>query len=176
MTQRWIVPPPGTGWSLFLDVDGTLLDFASRPDGVQVPRGLVGTLARLREQLDGRLALVSGRSIGVLDSLFAPLRPPAAGIHGLERRDAAGALHRTGLLPGELDPARAVLRELADRYRGLILEDKGISVALHYRLAPLLKPIVLETATAALSVLPPGAHLQHGNHVVEVKSAAADMR
>lgn len=174
MSHGWIVPPPGAGWSLFLDVDGTLLDFAATPGEVHVPSTLLPVLGRLHERLGGRVALVSGRSIDVLDALFAPLRLPAAGIHGLERRDASGTLHVTGLTRPQLDPARTALREVAERYQGLVFEDKGLSVALHYRLAPLLRPIVLEAARAALATMAPGAHLQHGNHVVEIKSAAAD--
>jgi len=174
MTQGWIVPPQGAPWSLFLDVDGTLLDIAERPGDVVVPRTLVSLLARLREQLDGRLALVSGRTLAVLDVLFAPLRLPAAGIHGLERRDAAGALHYIGLPPDHLDPARMLLRALGERHDGLLVEDKGVALAVHYRLVPSLEPLVLDTVQAALAQLPRGVHVQHGHCVIELKSAAGD--
>src|SRR5271165_4688365 len=80
----------GQNAALFLDVDGTLLDLAERPDAVLVPEGLVGTLARAVRKLHGALALVSGRTIDEIDRLFAPpkfasnrasryeLRPPRA--------------------------------------------------------------------------------------------------
>ena len=78
--------------ALFLDVDGTLLDLAARPDEVVTPAGLVTTLARAERKLAGALALISGRSIDELDRLFAPLRLRASGVHGAEIRfDPGGA-------------------------------------------------------------------------------------
>src|SRR6202044_107705 len=56
--------------AIFLDVDGTPLDLAERPDGVVWSGGLVGMLARTERKLGGALALISGRSIGDLDRLF----------------------------------------------------------------------------------------------------------
>ena len=79
-----------SGSSLFLDVDGTLLDIAPAPELVIVPAELLATLSRLSALLGGALALVSGRPIVQLDRLFAPLRLPAAGEHGAEIRLAHG--------------------------------------------------------------------------------------
>src|SRR5216684_4273033 len=84
------LPEMRTDWALFLDVDGTLLDFAITPEAVEVPPDLIDNLGALRRILGGALALVSGRSIAALDRLFAPLRLPAAGQHGAELRDSAG--------------------------------------------------------------------------------------
>src|SRR5882672_497981 len=78
-----------SGSSLFLDVDGTLLDIAAAPELVVVPAELSATLTHLADLLGGALALVSGRPIAQLDALFAPLRLPAAGEHGAEIRLAA---------------------------------------------------------------------------------------
>ena len=58
--------------AIFLDVDGTLLDLAERPDEAVTPPGLVATLARTERKLGGALALISGRSIEDLDRLFKP--------------------------------------------------------------------------------------------------------
>ncbi len=76
--------------ALFLDVDGTLLDLAPRPDAVEVPVSLVGALAMAERRLDGAIALLSGRPIGELDRLFTPLRLRAGGVHGAEIRDSPG--------------------------------------------------------------------------------------
>jgi len=117
---------------LFLDVDGTLIDFGSTPDTVVIDQPLLQLLQSAARACGGAVALISGRSLTQLDALFAPQRWPAAGLHGLERRDAAGKLHLHG--PERL-PAALVddLRAIAAQHPGLLLEDKGRAVALHYR-------------------------------------------
>ena len=80
-------PAVAPDWALFLDVDGTLLEFADAPGDVLVQPELIDVLAVLHGRLDGALALVSGRTLAQLDELFAPLHLPAAGLHGLEHRD-----------------------------------------------------------------------------------------
>ena len=78
---------------LFLDVDGSLIDIAPRPDAVIIPQGLVADLLDASDVLGGALALVSGRSIGQLDALFGPDRFRASGVHGAEMRyEPAGPL------------------------------------------------------------------------------------
>src|SRR6478609_11991226 len=57
--------------ALFLDLDGTLLEIAATPESVVVPPALPGLLAHLHHQLEGALAIVSGRPIGQIDRLLA---------------------------------------------------------------------------------------------------------
>ena len=76
--------------ALFLDVDGSLIEFASSPERVVVPDALRWRLRMLSESLDGALALVSGRTVRTIDALFAPLRLPVAGLHGHELRTRDG--------------------------------------------------------------------------------------
>ena len=85
MTMRRM-PKFATDWALFLDIDGTLLEFAAHPQEVRVGSELLDLLARLRAAAGGALALVSGRSVQDVDNLFAPLAFAAAGLHGTERR------------------------------------------------------------------------------------------
>ncbi len=118
---------------LFLDVDGTLLDLAPRPEAVEVPTGLCETLAAAERRLDGALALVSGRPIEHLDRLFAPLRLRASGIHGAQIRDMADGASiwlTQARLP---DGAWLDLRRLLEAFPGTLAENKGISFAVHYR-------------------------------------------
>lgn len=125
-------PTAAPGWALFLDVDGTLLDYASRPDAVHVPPALRHTLSALLSALDGALALVSGRSIDDLDRIFAPLRLPAAGQHGAEGRrdgDARVFAPASSALAQILAPIRAFAAERP----GIRIEHKGLSAAIHYR-------------------------------------------
>lgn len=158
--------------ALFLDVDGVLLDFAAHPDAVRLAPGLLERLDALHAACGGALALVSGRSIATLDALFAPLRLPCAGLHGLERRNGART-ERVDVDDTLLDDVRAAARLVTARYPGAVLEDKGIALALHWRGEPLAAPDLQGLAAGAAMRLP-GYHLQPGDHVVELKPAAAD--
>lgn len=167
-TPRHPLPSPplvAPDWALFLDVDGTLLDFADTPGGVRVPAHLPETLIALHQRLDGALALVSGRALAQLDALFAPLVLPAAGLHGLERRNSGLHAHPR---PVALDGVLAAARDLAAKYPGALVEDKGIALALHWRAAPAAEEPLHEFATSALIELP-GYHLLPGNGVVELR-------
>src|SRR5690606_23487530 len=116
--------------ALFLDVDGSLLDSAATPDAVVVPTRLRAALHKLHDVLDGALALVSGRPIEDLDRLFHPLALPAAGAHGVEWRQRAGGEVRRETLQRFPATIREEMRALAAAGEGLLLEDKGGSVAL----------------------------------------------
>jgi trehalose 6-phosphate phosphatase len=164
-------PPPGPDWALFLDIDGTLLDMAERPDAVVVPQGLRDHLAAAAAGLAGALALVSGRPISDIDRLFDPLRLPASGQHGGEWRPAAGAVPE--LTAGAEIPA--ALRRLADdlgrRHPGMVIEQKTHALALHYRHAPDLGPALGAELAAALEGCA-GLMLMPGRLVWEIKDAA----
>ena len=128
--------------ALFIDVDGTLLELAPRPELVAVPAGLPALLKSLGRERGGALALVSGRRLADLDRLFAPWRGAAAGLHGAERRRADGSYAPSGSGPEDiavaaaLDRLRLELIDVARRWPGAWLEDKGRTLALHYRAAP----------------------------------------
>jgi trehalose 6-phosphate phosphatase len=138
-----IAPPPlDRRAALFLDVDGTLLEIAPRPELVEVPPGLPGLLLRLSSERNGALALISGRPIAELDRLFRPWSGAAAGLHGIERRRSCGAYaheHSDEADPetaGALDRLRPELAGLALQWPGAMLEDKGRTLAFHYRAVP----------------------------------------
>src|SRR6202171_5626439 len=122
--------------AILLDIDGTLLDLAPTPREVWVPPGLARTLNGLLEKTAGALALVSGRSLNDIDLIFAPEQFPAVGGHGAEMRiptnTEAGATHA----PPMDKKLKRRLAAIAKLSPGILLEDKGYSLALHYRLAP----------------------------------------
>lgn len=122
-------------WAVFLDVDGTVLKIAPTPDAVEVSDSLRHVLDKLRPLLGGALALVSGRTIADLDYLFAPLHLPTAGLHGQERRDARGKVHREDKRAA-LEDIKATLEDFASNHAGVLIEDKTHAVAVHYRQAP----------------------------------------
>jgi len=122
---------PGT-IGLFLDVDGTLLDIAPRPDEVEVKASLLDDLAAVEDASGGAVALVSGRPIAELDRLFRPLRLAASGVHGAElRRRPEGDI--VSLTNGRLgDHAWRELCRLLTEFPGSYAENKGVSFAVHY--------------------------------------------
>jgi trehalose 6-phosphate phosphatase len=168
------VPPFHPGWALFLDVDGTLLDIAERPDAVDTHAVDCQLVEGLQRAAGGALALISGRSLAQLDEMFAPLRLPAAGQHGFERRDVHGKRHRHRFAADKLQPAVRRLRDFARRHEGLVFEDKGASVALHYRLAPQLGGAAREALVEAAEALGGVMEVQAGKMVWELKPAGAD--
>lgn len=168
------LPPFAAYWAFFLDVDGTLLELASRPDEVVVRPRLPGVLEKLSRVTDGAVALISGRPIADLDRLFAPLRLAAAGLHGVERRDHGGTVHYHHQLDGKLDRTRELLAHLADEHEGLLFEDKQFSVAIHYRQAPDKEPLIRSVLERHMPEIEQDFHLQKGKMVYEIKPSGRD--
>lgn len=168
-------PLPGRACALFLDVDGTLVDFAPRPDAVRLRPGLTALLARLAAAHDGAVALVSGRPVEQLDALFAPLRLPAAGLHGHQIRPAGAALPAVPAagLADALHALHLQAERLAHAHPGVLVEDKRSGLALHWRNAPEAAPAVAAFAQAHLPALP-GFRLQPGNAVIEFVPRGSD--
>jgi trehalose 6-phosphate phosphatase len=142
--------------ALFIDVDGTLLEIARRPESVQVPPPLLDLLGQLAGERDGALALISGRSIADLDRLFQPWRGAAAGLHGAERRRPDGShvvesdSAADSAAAAALDRLRPELAALTARFAGVWLEDKGRTLALHYRAVPDAGPALRASAEQLL--------------------------
>jgi len=162
------------GVALFLDVDGTLLHFADTPDAVTIERATVELLRRACAATGGALALITGRPIADVDRLFAPLALPAAGQHGFERRDAAGAWHRHAPRPPELAAVRADLDAFVAAHPGVLIEDKGLTVAVHYRRAAGAAAAVTALAERLVGRAGGALAIQHGKMVVELQPAGRD--
>lgn len=174
-TDLPIPPAPTRDWALFLDVDGSLLDFAPHPDDVHVPDDLVDALARLRDALGGALALVSGRSLAQLDALFSPLQLPGAGLHGLQLRERPEAEVEVHEAPDALATIAARAHAIAARHPGALVEDKGSTIAFHWRMqgAAPAAPEFEALGQEALELLP-HYRLQPGNHVLELRPDGYD--
>lgn len=149
-----------------------MLPLAETPDAVVVSARLCTVLRRLGPAFDGAVALVSGRPITGLDRLFDPLRLPTAGLHGLERRDATGALHNVAGDAGLAD-LREPLDVFAAAHPGVLVEDKGPALVLHYRRAP-----AAEAAARHLVTDLAKAHgrlrVLDGKMMIEITSPKAD--
>ena len=122
-------------WALFLDLDGTLLDIAPKPDLVEVPVSLPDDLARLSRGLRGALAVVTGRAMDVLDGLLQPFAGAGAAEHGAVVRHPDGELNtvKTNAIPALW---MHKLNRAAEAWKGIVIERKPRSVVVHYRLAP----------------------------------------
>lgn len=158
--------------SLFLDFDGTLVDIADRPDGVVVDPDIPYLLWLLYERHDGRIALVSGRSLAQLDALLGPVASMIliSASHGSEHR--WDGFHAVPERPSSLDIVAEAFTNTAASYPGAFVEDKSFGVALHYRLAPALDELALLIAGGLAESL--GLTLQHGKMVVEVRIPGGD--
>ncbi len=153
--------------ALFLDIDGTLLDIAPGPDDVIVPISLASDLAGVRDRFEGAVAVVSGRAIESIDRMLAPLRLPAAGQHGAQMRYAsddpviAAAAVDLSALRRRLTPVTAVA--------GVEIEDKGLSLAIHYRRAETHPGKFRDWIVDTLGDLGNELDIIRGRRVIEIK-------
>jgi trehalose 6-phosphate phosphatase len=163
------------GYAILLDIDGTLLDLARTPREVWVPPGLAATLHALHERTGGALALVSGRSLNDIDLIFAPERFPAVGGHGAEMRlsiDSEAVATHAPPMDKELKGRLAAIARLSP---GILLEDKGYSLALHYRLAPHAEKAIYEAVSLIRADLPNAPiEVLPGKCVCEIKQTGFD--
>ena len=173
--QAELPPPPplgsAAGISVFLDFDGTLVEIADRPGGVIVSPTMPQALATLSHRLDGRLALVSGRSLAALAHLLGPVGLAMAGSHGGEFRPAGAKVAEALADPLPAGVAGA-LKQLADAHQDLVFEEKPFSVAIHYRLRPDLGPLIAERAAAVAAEY--GLLPKHGKMVIELSMPGSD--
>ncbi len=158
---------------MFLDVDGTLLDFAHHPECVEVDARLRDDLARMRTRLDGALALLSGRPLAQLDQLFGCHDHAGAGLHGAELRTPDGREHITGD-DDALVAVHARAAALVAETHGVLLENKRRALALHYRRAPAAHAAAERIAHMLIDGLAGRYTLQQGDHVIELKPAGVN--
>ncbi len=168
------VPAPRPDWAYFFDIDGTLADIADSPGGVRLDPALRRLIQDLYAAAGGAVALISGRTIPDIDALMEGVRLPAAGQHGTERRDAAGRITHHAAPVAQLDWAHDQLAVAAARRPGLLLEHKGLSLALHYRRAPRLGGYAHRLVRSLLPKLGGKYCVQAGKRIVELKPAGKD--
>ncbi len=165
-------PLPGFGnVALFLDLDGTLAAIRPRPEDVGPEAWRTALLRQLEERLGGKLAVISGRSLEEVDRILEGAVAAVAAVHGLVRRSADGTVEEAPPAPG-LAPARERLAEISAEHPGLLVEDKRLSLAVHFRQAPELEPEVNREAEAICEES--GLSLQLGDMVAEMQTPGVD--
>lgn len=168
-----LAPPPSRlrRPALFLDLDGVLAPIAPSPDAVIPDARRTRVLRVLSDRLDGRLAILSGRTVRDVDRIADAAVRSASGVHGLERRRADGTLDHAGPSP-EVRIAVQAFHAFARDRPGILVEDKGLAAGLHYRAAPdqaeaagrLARDLAAQT----------GLTLQPGKMVLELKTPGTD--
>ena len=156
--------------ALFLDLDGTLAPIVARPQDVRPEPRRTRMLEVLKEGLGGRLAVVTGRTLADVDRILEGRIICVGAVHGLVRRDCDGALHEAKPHPG-LARATTALKAFATRDPGLLVEEKGASVALHFRLARARAPEARVIARRLAEEI--GLTLQEGDMVEELRTPGA---
>lgn len=170
------VPVPGAivphldECALLLDIDGTLIDLAPTPSAIHVPPELPHLLEELMRRTSGALALVSGRTIGDIDAIMTPVKLPAVGGHGAEMRLLSGGDVRAAAVRPMDDHLKQRFAAIASFNRDILIEDKGYSMALHYRLAPEAERYIYDSVAAIRADLPEAPiEILAGKFVVEIK-------
>lgn len=169
-----LLPPPPARLirpALFLDMDGVLAPLAATPDAVVSDPRRTALLRAIADRFDGRVAIVSGRTIREVDRIADSAVVSVAGVHGLERRGSDGRLGRASAAPA-VRAAVAAFDRFAEERPGVIVEDKAVSAGLHYRGAPCAAADA--EALAAELAAGTGLSLQAGNLVVELKTPGTD--
>lgn len=163
-------PPPAPNPALFLDLDGVLAPIMERPEDVAPQPWRTRMLRALGQRLDGRLAVLSGRTLDEIDRILEGSVGVAAGTHGLELRLPSGRTERVPPAEG-LAEARKAAGILLAGLPGTFIEDKPAGMALHYRQSPSSQR-VLSTGAREIAARH-GLELQPGKAVIEIKTPGA---
>jgi trehalose 6-phosphate phosphatase len=159
------------GAALFLDFDGTLVELASAPDAISISPSVAPLLKMLDERLEGRLALISGRSIADLEKHLDCAGLAVSGSHGFELRLRNGSVAPLGR-GVDLSEVRETLTAFAASVPGVLLEEKPFGIALHYRQAPEAEEGARDVAGKLAAKA--GFVLQEGKMVFELRPTGAD--
>jgi trehalose 6-phosphate phosphatase len=174
-SKRIEQPPQLRGrCAFFLDIDGTLLDITDHPQHVRVDADLVRLLKALGRAAGGALALISGRPIADIDRLLADSGFCVAGQHGAERRDFSGTMHRHDVPGAALEVARRKFHLMASKHPSVVLEDKGVNLALHFRGAPELRAEIQDAVRGLAGELAGEFEVQLGKMLVELRPTGKD--
>lgn len=169
-------PPPRLGgatrWALFLDADGVLLEIVARPELVRASATAIAALGACQGAFDGAVAVVSGRPIDQLREIFAPLELAWAGLHGMEWQVPGGERRFLGPADGNIARIKPAAMAFADTHQGVLVEDKGRTLALHTRQAPEHGAAAVALAQDLAAQL--GYDVMLGKRVVEIKPAGID--
>ena len=133
--------------ALFLDYDGTLTPIVEVPQKAVMPAEIKELLKELLKSRRCRVAIITGRALKDIRAMVGIKGLIYAGNHGLEI-EGPDIKYKSQVSPKIRSAFEGIKRELGKRFpavKGLLLEDKGLSLSLHYRLVDKRKiPLVKE--------------------------------
>lgn len=164
------LPASADDWALLVDIDGTLVGFQAHPQDVRLPGEMTAVLGRLFGQLDGALAVLTGRTLAEVDRLCAPLRLAAGALHGAQHRSADGGVRTERASPSATERVARECYIAESLWKGVHVENKeGIAYAIHFRGNPAVAEEVRQYA-ASIAKATEGAFVtQLGDCVAELK-------
>ncbi len=167
--------PSLTEHAYLFDLDGTLIELADHPDAVHIPLHLPSMLSSLRNKTGGAVAIISGRTIDTLEKLLPVPGLEMAGLHGLQQR-FTGHQPVASVLPTmqRLDALRPIVIAFVVQNPGLLLEDKGAAMAIHYRAEPCHARKVKAFAKALVQESENDLILLSGKYVEEIRIGGPD--
>lgn len=118
--------------ALFLDVDGTIIGASHQAREHGLTSAQIAILKRLHEKLGGALAILTGRTIEVVDEILAPLTLPVGGLQGADRRYADGRRVMPVLSAEERRLFESLAEEVAAGFPSVEFEWKPGGMALVY--------------------------------------------
>jgi trehalose 6-phosphate phosphatase len=119
--------------ALLLDFDGTLVNLQRRPGDVKVSAGVKAILRRIIRHPNVFVAIVSGRRVRDLRRLLGLKGLHYSGLHGAEWNSTVISMDRRP--KRTIDNAREMAQERLGRYKGIWIENKSLTFAVHHRSA-----------------------------------------
>lgn len=154
--------------ALLVDFDGTLVPIASTPGEVRVSQQVKDLLCQFHEKTHGAVAIVTGRDLDSIDGLLDLPAINLAVSHGAQWRFRGKVSDQATPVARHLGEVKQPLMDFAAEH-GLILEDKGFSMALHFRQRPELEKRIDKFLTSLLSPINE-LEIVPGKCVREIKS------
>jgi len=162
----------------FLDYDGTLSPLAPTPGQARPLPGAAAVLAALAESPGIRVALVTGRTVTEIRRLVDVPGIYYIGIHGLEICLPDGSFElseHAAVVRAALPPIKQQIEQAIGKRPGILIEDKGLALACHYRLASRAEAARARETVAAVASSYQWRGVQiavtHGHEVIEIRSA-----
>ena len=163
---------------IFLDYDGTLVDFKPIPKQAKPDTELKKMLFKLVEDPKNTIVIISGRDRYTLEDWLGDIRMQMFAAHGLWRREQDGQWTKTAAMDNSWKQKIAnIMQMFVDRMPGALIEEKEYSLAFHYRQCePTMVQVKLGEVRAALisAIQSMNLGIQEGNKVLEVKDSRID--